>query len=80
MEKYGTAGQATDVNKLRCTRFACWIAKAIGTHPEYVIKYLLLCMVTMVSRTRLNVTFTRTLPNLLQPHGRLFSAWQEINR
>ena len=79
MEKYGRAGQATDVNILRCMRFACWIAKAISTHPEYVIKYLLLCVVTMVSRTRLNVTFTRTLPTLLQLHGRLFSAWQEIN-
>ena len=70
MEKYGRKGQATDVNILRCMRFACWIAKAIGTHPEYVIKYLLLCTVTMVSRTRLNITFTGTVHCLTCYNGK----------
>jgi hypothetical protein len=37
MEKYGTAGQTTDDNIIRHMRFACWITKATGTHPEYEI-------------------------------------------
>ena len=37
MEKYGTAGQATDHNIIRCMRFACWITKATDTHIDYVI-------------------------------------------
>jgi hypothetical protein len=37
VEKYGTARQATDDNKIRRMRFACWITKATDTHSEYVI-------------------------------------------
>jgi hypothetical protein len=37
VEKYGTAGQAADVNIIRRVRFACWITKATDTHSEYVI-------------------------------------------
>jgi hypothetical protein len=37
VEKYGTAGQATDGNKIRRMRFACWITKATDTHSEYAI-------------------------------------------
>jgi hypothetical protein len=37
VEKYGTAGQATDDNIIRRMRFACWITKAEDTHSEYVI-------------------------------------------
>jgi hypothetical protein len=37
VEKYGTAGQATDDNIIRRMRFACWIIKATDTHSEYVI-------------------------------------------
>ena len=37
MEKYGTAGQATDDNIIRRMRFACWITKATDTHLESVI-------------------------------------------
>jgi hypothetical protein len=37
MEKYGTAGQATDDNIIRSMRFAYWIPKATDTHSEYVI-------------------------------------------
>ena len=37
MDKYGTAGLATDDNIIRRMRFACWIAKATDIHSEYVI-------------------------------------------
>ena len=37
MEKYGTAGQATEGNIIRYMRFACWIPKATDAHWEYVI-------------------------------------------
>jgi hypothetical protein len=37
MEKYGTAGQATDDNIIRRMRFSCRITKASDTLPEYVI-------------------------------------------
>jgi hypothetical protein len=37
MEKYCTAGQATDDNITRRMRFACRITKATDTHSEYVI-------------------------------------------
>jgi hypothetical protein len=37
LEKYGTARQATDDNITQRMRFACLIAKATDTYPEYVI-------------------------------------------
>jgi hypothetical protein len=37
VEKYGTAGQATDDNITRRMHFACWITKATDTYSEYVI-------------------------------------------
>jgi len=37
MVKYGTAGQATDDNIIRCLRIACWITEATNSHSEYVI-------------------------------------------
>ena len=37
MEKYGRARQATEDNLIQCVHVACSIAKAIETHPEYVI-------------------------------------------
>jgi len=39
VEKYYTAGQATDDNTTRRMRIACWITKATDTHThsEYVI-------------------------------------------
>jgi hypothetical protein len=37
VEKYGTAGQATDGNIIRRMRFACWITRATDTHSECVI-------------------------------------------
>ena len=37
VEKYGTAGQATDYEIIRHMRIACWITKATDTHLKYVI-------------------------------------------
>jgi hypothetical protein len=37
VEKYGTAGQATDAIIIRRMRFACRINKATDTHSAYVI-------------------------------------------
>jgi len=39
MEKYGTAGQATDDNIIQRMRIECWTTKATDTYSEY----LLLC-------------------------------------
>jgi len=36
-KKCGTIRQATDENKLRRTRIACWITKARNTHSECII-------------------------------------------
>jgi hypothetical protein len=58
VEKYGTAGQATDYNIIWRLRFACWITKATDTHSEYV---LLIVTIKMVTRTRFDVTLMRTL-------------------
>jgi hypothetical protein len=37
VEKYGTAIQATEGNKIRCMSFACQMTKATATCSEYVI-------------------------------------------
>ena len=37
MQKYCTAGQATDDNTIRPMRIVCWIIKATDTHSEYAI-------------------------------------------
>jgi hypothetical protein len=37
VEKYCTAGQATDDNMIWRTLFACWITKATNMHWEYVV-------------------------------------------
>ena len=37
LKKYNKARQATDDNKVRLMRIACWIPKAIDTYSEYVI-------------------------------------------
>jgi len=37
VEKYCTAGQATDDNIIRRMRIACWIPKATDTHSLFVI-------------------------------------------
>ena len=37
MEKYNTAGQASDDNTVRRMWFSCLITKATNAHSEYVI-------------------------------------------
>jgi hypothetical protein len=60
VEKYGKAGQATDDDIIRRLRIACWITKATSTHSERVSTYCF-CTATMVTVTRVSVTFIRTL-------------------
>jgi len=36
MEKFGTAGQATDANILRSMRFPWWVTKTTDKHSEIV--------------------------------------------
>jgi len=48
--KYCTVGQATDDNRTRRMRFACWIPKATGAQSLICITFRL------VARTRLTVT------------------------
>ena len=37
MENYGTARQATDDNKIRRIRIACWITEVTDIHSDYLI-------------------------------------------
>jgi hypothetical protein len=37
VEKYGRAGQVTDVNTIRRMRIACWINKDEDRRTEYVL-------------------------------------------
>jgi hypothetical protein len=53
VEKYGRVRRATDDNKRRSMRMACWINKATDTHPEHAV---LSCTATMITRMQLNVT------------------------
>jgi len=62
VEKYGTARQATDANLIRRMRFACLINTA--RHTLRVCNTYCFSTAIMVSRTRLNVTFTRTFSPL----------------
>jgi len=54
-KKCCTVGQATDDNKIRRMRFACWIPKATNAHSEYVI-LVAFSIATVVERTWLNIT------------------------
>ena len=38
VQKYGTAGQATDDSIIRRMRSACWITKATNTHTQYTLR------------------------------------------
>ena len=55
MEKYDTAGQATDDNIIRRMRITCWITKATNTHISIRTTYGF-STVKMVKRKRLNIT------------------------
>jgi len=62
VEKYGRGGQVTDGNIIQCLRFACLVTKATDTFWKYNRNCCYTA--TMVMRTRLSVTFIRTLPLL----------------
>jgi len=65
VEKYCTAGQATDDKTVRHMRTACWTTKATNTHSEYVT--LQLFAATMLAQTRPSVRYTfSSLPVLFQ--------------
>jgi len=71
VEKYGTAGHATDDSKIRRMSFACGITKATDTHSEYVI-LIAFQRKQWLTRTRFNITFMRTLPVLLSVYCCVF--------
>jgi hypothetical protein len=54
VEKYGTAGQATDDGIIRRMRFSCWITKATDTLG--ICNTYCFSMATILTRTYLNVT------------------------
>ena len=74
MEKYDTAGQATDDNKIRRMRTACWTTKATDTQSEYVT--LIVSTTKAITRTRLNIPFIRTLPVLILELARILSKFE----
>jgi hypothetical protein len=60
VEKYGTAGQATDDYIIRRMRFACRIPETTNTHSEYVILVafpLQQCLQESVSRLCLHMHY-----------------------
>jgi hypothetical protein len=59
VEKYCTAGQATDDSVIGRMRSACWIPKSTKAHSEYAI-FLVFSTATLVMRTRFSVTLIRT--------------------
>jgi len=65
VEKYCRAGQATDDSIIQRVCFACCIIEAAHTHThthtEYAINVYGFSMATVVTRTRLYITFIRTL-------------------
>jgi hypothetical protein len=63
VEKYCTAGQATDDNIIWRMCIACWVPKATDTHSEYVI--LIAFPRQQWLRERSSLLRLRTLPALL---------------
>jgi hypothetical protein len=61
VERYGTAGQATDDSIIRRMRTACWITKATNTHSEYVI-FIDFPRQLISTQTCLECYIMRTLP------------------
>ena len=63
VEKYCSAGQATDYNITWRMFIACWILKATDTHSEYVI--LIAFPRQQLLRERSSLLRLRTLPTFL---------------
>ena len=76
VEKYGTAGQATDNNIIRYMRFACWITKATDTLR--ICNTYCYSTATMVTRTRLWYVM-RTLP-VLYFNIQIITYWTERSK
>ena len=62
VKKYGRIGQATYDSIIHRMRFACCINKATDTHSRVRNNCFFFLTATLVTRTRLNGTFIRTLP------------------
>jgi hypothetical protein len=54
--------QAIDDKVIRCMRNSCWIIMAVGTNSICNRHTYFFSTATIVPRTRLNITFTGTLP------------------
>jgi len=59
------AGQATYDNIIQSMRIGCWITEATNVHSENVIFFF---AATVVTRTRINVTFIRKYSALQVVH------------
>jgi hypothetical protein len=77
VEKYGRAGQATDDNKIRRTRFACWITKATDTHLQYVIVFAFHGNSGYMNRPQCTIYIVRMLPVSLASHA-VHRSWLVI--
>jgi len=53
VEKYNTAGQATDDNIIQCMRITYWIPKTTNKHSEYVTHSF--STATIIARTHRSV-------------------------
>jgi len=62
VEKYCRAGQATDDKKIRRMCCTCWMTKATDRHTLRICNVYCLSTATMVTLTRLDIVFIRTLP------------------
>jgi hypothetical protein len=60
VKNYGRARQATDGNIIRRMCFACRIIQATDTHSKHVITTYCFSTAKTVTRTRHDITFTRT--------------------
>lgn len=60
MEKYGSAKETTDDNKIRRRRIAFWMTKASDKHSEYAIA-IAVPRQQWLSKRGLDVTFIGTL-------------------
>jgi hypothetical protein len=63
VEICGTARETAEDNMIGRMRIACWITKATDTLKLY--NTYCFSVATMVARTRLNITFVRTVYFLL---------------
>jgi hypothetical protein len=75
VEKYCTAGQATDVNRTRRMRIANWIPMATDTNTEYVRIILIAFPLRQWLRERFPVLYYSTMPVLFYNHISTAQNW-----